>query len=569
MNDEYTKPKSRFPRKMLIWTGLISIILFVLHWQAFYFNEKFGLDPGIIWLLTMLLGMITLMMWCFWALFWGKQRILGLLLFLIPVGFFTLYYPNLSGDVGLTGFKPRFWSRSVDYVKRIDSGIVDVDVKTTTPNDFAQFLGPNRNAQLETVKLNDSWETPPELLWKIDIGEGWSGFVVVNGNAITQEQRGAQECVTCYDVETGELLWINKNARRHEDLAAMGKVGPRATPAVDDGLVYVTSGTGVLDCLDGATGDTVWTADVPKLVGIKQVITQNSMGLDYSTENSRMAWGRSGSPLVFDDIVVVPAGGVDGASGEDNKTATLIAFDKKTGEEKWRGGNRMISYGSPTLATLGGKRQILLVAENCGVGHDAETGEELWSHERSGKSNADANCSQVTYVGTDKEGAAHLLLSKGYSMGGEEIKVTQADGGWTVQSLSKNPRVLKTKFTNPVILSDGNSPNSKFAFSLSDGYLESATVFGHSKADPSLTRKWKQRGRFGNGQILLVGDKLLVHSETGTLFLVEANPEEYVELGSVDTIKGICWNTICLYGDLVVVRSEIEAACFRLPAVAQ
>jgi len=557
MNDENVKQKSRFPRKMLIWTGLVSLILFILHWQAFFLNEKFGLDPGITWLLTMLLSLVTLMMWCFWALFWGKQRILGLLLFLIPVGFFYLYYPNLSGDVGLVGFKPRFWSNPTNYVQPSDSSEAEADVKTTTPNDFAQFLGPNRNATIETVKLADSWSTPPELLWKIDIGEGWSGFVVVNGNAITQEQRGALECVTCYDVETGELIWINKSNRRHEDIAAMGKAGPRATPTVDDGLVYVTSGTGVLDCIDGATGETLWTANVPKLVGIEQVVIQNSLGLEYTTESSRMMWGRSGSPLVVDDLVVVPAGGPDGTEAKSDPTVTMIAFDKKTGEEKWRGGKRMISYGSPTLATIAGKRQILLVAENCAVGHDVETGEELWSHERSGSSNADANCSQVTYIGNLLDGEDHLLLSKGYGMGGEEIKVTKDDDKWNVESVVKNSRVLKTKFTNPVI-TGGDQPNETWTFGLSDGYLECVGAYG-------LERQWKQRGRFGNGQLLLVGNKLLVHSETGTLFLVEANSKEYVELGSIKTIDGICWNTICLYGDLVLVRSELQAACFRLP----
>jgi len=96
------------------------------------------------------------------------------------------------------------------------------------------------------------------------------------------------------------------------------------------------------------------------------------------------------------------------------------------------------------------------------------------------------------------------------------------------------------------------------AYSLSDGYLECVDA-------KTFERKWKQRGRFGNGQILRAGDKLLVHSESGTLFLVKVDPEAYKELGKFKTIKGICWNTICLYGDLILVRSEEEAACFRLP----
>lgn len=138
-------------------------------------------------------------------------------------------------------------------------------------------------------------------------------------------------------------------------------------------------------------------------------------------------------------------------------------------------------------------------------------------------------------------------------MGGELIEVKQSDGDWLVTTLKKDPRVLKTKFTNPTIF-DGHT------YSLSDGYLECTQI-------DSFRRKWKQRGRFGNGQLLLVGDKLLVHAESGTLKLIQASPAGYQELASIKTIDGICWNTICLYGDLVLVRSDLEAACFRLPTV--
>jgi outer membrane protein assembly factor BamB len=110
---------------------------------------------------------------------------------------------------------------------------------------------------------------------------------------------------------------------------------------------------------------------------------------------------------------------------------------------------------------------------------------------------------------------------------------------------------MKTKLTNPIV-HDGH------VYTLSDGYLECTEI-------DSFERLWKQRGRFGNGQIFLVGDKLLVHSETGTLHLVLATPQGYEELGTIKTIGGICWNTIALSGNLILLRSEREAACFRLP----
>ncbi|MFK7769202.1 MAG: PQQ-binding-like beta-propeller repeat protein [Mariniblastus sp.] len=542
-----TKTKSRFPKKMLIWTVFLAIVLFVLHWQLYNFNEWFNMNPAVPSLAALLLVPLTIYAWSFWCFFWGRLRLVGIFVFLAPTIFFYLYTPKFLGDANFVGFTPRFWTRAAEF-KEAETDTGTVDVVTTTPNDFPQFLGPNRNSKVaQPVKLAAWSDRKPEQLWKIDVGNGWSGFSVVNGFAITQEQRGAEELVSCYDIMTGELKWANRSERRHEDTMAMGKAGPRATPTVHDGLVYVTSATGVLDCIDGATGETIWTADVPKLVGIEQNEKTNSMGLNYTEENSTMAWGRSGSPLIVDDMVVVTAGGPAPTDATTpSTTATLIAFNKKVGAELWRGGSRMVAYGSPALTTIAGRRQIILVAEDKAVGHDVETGEELWNFDRPGSSSGAANCSQATFVGDDR-----IIFSKGYGSGGELVKIKNDGEKFSVESLHKDPRVLKTKLTSPVI-------HEGHAYSLSDGFLECTEV-------DSFRRKWKVRGRFGNGQLLLVGDKLIVHAELGELFLVAADPSEYKELGTAPTIQGICWNTICLYGDLLLVRSDLEAACYRLP----
>ena len=288
----------------------------------------------------------------------------------------------------------------------------------------------------------------------------------------------------------------------------MGKPGPRATPTIEDGRVYAVSGTGVLDCLDGGTGELIWSANIPTIVGIVQKEATNSAGLEYTEEASTLAWGRSGSPLIYKNLVIVPGGkmplnsagrSADGSVGI-NEGATLIAFDKMTGELVWKGGDRMVAYGSPMVRQVLGRDQIVMVAEDHAVGHDPQTGVELWSFERDGQSNAAANCSQVTAIGSDL-----LLFSKGYSLGGEVVKIAYEDSTdqWSATSIKKDPRVLKTKMTSPVIY-DGH------LYGLSDGYLECVQIDG-------LKRKWKVRGRYGNGQLLLVGDKLLVHSEFGTL----------------------------------------------------
>jgi len=65
--------------------------------------------------------------------------------------------------------------------------------------------------------------------------------------------------------------------------------------------------------------------------------------------------------------------------------------------------------------------------------------------------------------------------------------------------------------------------------------------------------------------VLLVGRHILLHSESGELFLLEATPDEYRELGVMKTIEGVCWNTLCLTGRYLLVRSEVESACIEIP----
>lgn len=537
--------KKKYPKILLAITFLVVVGLSLAHWQLFYLSERFNLSPDILNVITLCLPLLLLSMWVFWAFFIAKLRLVGLFLFAIPAVFFTLFYPNIGGSANIIGWTPRFWKPAVELKTVAAENNSVVDLSSTTPADFPQFLGINRDAVVAGIELAVDWESSsPRILWKQPIGEGWSGFAAVNGFAVTQEQRESEECVSCYDIESGDLKWIRKTPRRHEDTMAMGKVGPRATPTIDEGLVYVTSATGVLDCLDGSNGELIWSVDIPAMVGISQVSNTNSRGLEYTFEDSNMNWGRSCSPLIYENKVVIPAGGP--TEDPENITTTLISFDKKTGEVIWRGGNRMVAYGSPSVATVAGRPQILLVAESAAVGHDPDSGSELWSHERPGFSNANANCSQVTYVSNSQ-----LLLSKGYNLGGELIEITDNDGLIQPRSEQKDPRVLKTKLTNPVIFQG-------HAYSLSDGFLECVEI-------DSFKRKWKQRGLFGSGQILLVGDKLLVHSENGTLYLVAADPGGYQKLGSLKTIDGICWNTMCLYGNRLLVRSEKEAACIELP----
>ena len=483
---------------------------------------------------TVVLGLVAVLTPACWFVFrsgYSRRMRYGFLIAgLVTVGLLSaaLRIEQVSGEL-----VPRFafrWQARADWtLEKPAEHAGHVDVATTTPQDFPQFLGPQRNAAVTHVQLARDWQNrPPQRLWRIPIGAGWSSFAVVNGFAVTMEQRGDEELVTCYEVTTGQLQWSHGVQARHS--TTPGGIGPRATPTVHQGRVYALGATGVLRCLDGATGDLVWTVDLLQQIGVTP-----------DQDAYAVKWGRANSPLIVDDTVVVPVGGRAGGP-----CMTLAAYRLDNGQLVWTGGTRQASYSSPALATLCGVRQILIVCEDYVAAHRPEDGAALWEFDWPGKSTSNASVSQAVPLPGD-----HVLLSKGYSVDSQLLHVGRdPQGGWLVESVWQNKNVLRTKFTN-VVVRDG------FVYALSDGVLQCVEW-------ATGRRCWKA-GRYGHGQVLGVDDLLLVQAETGKVVLIAASPESPQVLGQLDALRGQTWNNPALYGHFLLVRNSEEATCFQLP----
>ncbi len=393
--------------------------------------------------------------------------------------------------------------------------------------DYPNFLGPNSDATLTQIELATDWSAnAPKILWKQPIGKGWSGFAVQGDAAYTLEQRDEEEWVSCYDANSGKLIWHYAMPGLHFN--PLGGTGPRSTPSIHDGRVYAMSAVSEFVCLDMRTGERVWSADLLKLADTTQAQLE-----------SAVAWGRSASPLVVDGKVVIPFGG----SGDNVKS--LIAFDAVTGKEVWRSGDDQISYSSPTVSVLQGERVLLYVSETKLAAYAIADGKELWSVPWPSRSSNDANVSQPIVIDD-----SHVLMTKGYGGGGQVIEVTKADANWTTKSIWKVEAVLRTKFTSGVI-------KNGYAYGLNDGILECVDLSNGKRA-------WK-KGRYRHGQVLLVGDNLLITAENGSVVLVAADPTEFRELAMLPVIGDVTWNTAALSGNRLLMRNSDEAACVLLP----
>lgn len=498
-------------------------------------------DQAFVNILAMICAaIISLNLWIWFSFFSGfspgMKRFVLIGGIVLVVGFFALFRMKEVSGAMVLSFEPRWWTVADRRLGKVVSEPQTESIDLATPDAaaFAQFLGPNRRCWVPDPGLARDWETqPPKLLWKQPIGAGWSAFAASNGYAVTMEQRGDEEWTSCYRVRDGKPLWGHAITARHEN--AMGGIGPRATPTIAGGCVYSVGATGVVQCLD-ARGQPLWQVDLFQRYGLSQQVAE-----------VEVMWGRAGSPLIVDDLVVVPAGGQTDPTNKV-KPKSLIALNAATGKVVWEAGDDQISYASPILTTLAGKRQIVIVSEKTVSGHDPATGRQLWNHPWLGDSSTSATSSQAVPIGSDR-----LLLTKGYGGGSELIELTrQSDESFQVRGVWNKPRNLQTKFTNVTIIGD-------HVFGLSDGILECVEL-------ETGERQWKdRRGDFGHGQILGVGKLILVQAEDGRVVLIEANPEELVELTSFQALEGKTWNNPCLYGKLLLVRNSEQAACYELP----
>lgn len=527
--DETRAEETKRPQPLRWRAPLVILVLGGTLVAAIQGTELFARDAAVQFLATSSAIALTLMLLAFWAIFFtglpGRTRAVLLTtgIGLIVAFFSVVRIEGVSGDM-----RPAFawrWRPSADHNlvagisaegKPVDS---TVDLTQTTDHDFPQFLGPNRDGKLDGPRLASNWQTQqPKKMWRQPIGAGWSAFAVVGPYAITQEQRGDRELVTCYELLTGKLLWAHADPGRFSEVIAGD--GPRSTPTIADARVYTLGASGRLNCLDGATGEKIWTHDI---------LAENNA--------PNVEWGKSCSPAIVDELVVVSAGGPDGRS--------LVAYHKTTGDEMWHGGDDPSSYSSPVVATLAGVRQILIVNHHALAAHDPANGRVLWRYPWEG--------SQPKVAQPIPVGDGQVLIASGYGIGSMLLDVEkQDDGELTVRQAWKTHNLkLKPKFTNPV-LQDG------FVYGLDDGRSLVCLELADGK------RRW-QGGHYGHGQLLLVGDLLLVQAESGEVALVEASPKRYRELCSFSAIEGKSWNSPALAGRYLLVRNSEEAACYELP----
>jgi outer membrane protein assembly factor BamB len=494
---------------------LLGWVLAHVGMLAFYARPAMTLWPLLAVFIPSTIWVVWLAWLGAWPLRWPPRlNVLAASLVLGALG------PVVVQVDGLTGDTENWWAGLIfrwrDFHRPDYGAAADRADITPTADDFPRYLGPNGTGVLPKVRIAGDWTThPPREVWRRPIGAGWSGFIVVGDYAFTQEQRDDRECVSCYRTDTGAPVWVHEDATRYDGL---GGPGPRATPTFASGRVFAVGATGLLNCLDPATGEVVWSVNV---------VADNGAASDVH--------GACASPLVDGERVIVCPTGEEGPS--------LAAYHVETGKKLWTAGTERASYSSPMIATLARVRQMLLATRTGLTGHDAGSGKVLWSAAWANAEGTNAGQPVLGAAGPDT-----VLLSTSYGKGVAAFRASRDGDVWSAKELWSN-LTLKAKFSTPVLYRG-------HVYGLDDGIL--TCVDGHTGK-----RRWKHGG-YGHGQLLLAGDRLLVQTEAGSVVLVEPSPDGLKERGKVAALASKTWNTMAVAGRRLLVRNDREAVCLEL-----
>jgi outer membrane protein assembly factor BamB len=399
--------------------------------------------------------------------------------------------------------------------------------------EWPQWLGPDRdNSTSEKVA---AWKTPPTVVWKKPVGDGNSAPLIVGGKVYlhTAVAGKDEEEIAAYDAATGKPAWSYKYPR--VKFTTLFGNGPRATPAIVDGKLYAHGLTGVLTCLDAATGEKVWQVDTwDKFIG-----NEDDVKAPFGKPGGkrRPFFGVACSPLVEGNLVVVNVGGKD---------SSVVAFDRAKGDVVWKALDDHASYSSPITRGKGASREIVLLTGENVVGLEPAKGKVAWKYPL--VDNLAESATTPVQVG-------ELLFATSVTFGGVALK---ADGKEAWKGDKYN-----SYFATPVAV----GTDQMYLVTCTKPSLVPQRMMATLRCVDAATGKerWSRDkvGKYHASLMRVGGDKLLMLEEEGDLVLIDPSTKEYKELARAK-VCGNTWAHPALVGGKLYVRDNKELICLQL-----
>lgn len=410
--------------------------------------------------------------------------------------------------------------------------------------DWPRFLGPNSDGVSPETGIRTDWSGGLRILWQIPVGEGYCAPTIANGRLFHFDRRGSKARLTAFDCETHKELWRFEYPTDFADKYGYDG-GPRCCPIVDGERVYIFGPEGMLHCVGVADGKLIWKIDTRATYAV----VQNFFGV-------------GGSPVVENDLLIVPVGGSPPGPEPDDirelkgNGSGIVAFDKLTGKERYRTTDELASYSSPVIARIGGRRLGLYWSRANLIGFDPPTGRVAFQFPWRAKPLESVNCANPVIVGD------RVLLSECYGVGSVLLKLQPGipQVVWK-DSPDDRHRKLECHWNTPIHV-DG------FVYGSSGRQSDDAQLRCVDFTTGAI--QW-EKGELGRSQLVFVDGHFLVFTEFGLLLLVKADPKHFREVARMDLGRGghqllryPCWAGPVLSHGRLYLRGLGKIVCLEL-----
>jgi outer membrane protein assembly factor BamB len=377
--------------------------------------------------------------------------------------------------------------------------------------EWTQWRGPSRNGQAP-LTAPKTWPATLSAKWKVTVGEGYASPLMSGGRVLQFARQGDVEVAMALDPETGKIFWQQSYPASWTPVSSAAKhgKGPKSTPLVYDGRFYTFGATGILSAWNAASGKLEWR---------KEYATDFKATLPM--------FGTSMSPVAADGMIVVLVG--------TNGDGAIVAYDAKTGAQKWIWKGDGPAYGSPVVADIGGTKQVITLTEKLAVGLSLSNGDLLWTLDFPGRSGMN--------IPTPLPLGQRVLLAG--DPGTLLVQPKKSGKGWTPEKVWQ-VNELTMRYSSPV-----RKGNLVFGFS-----NRNAGIFFCVDADSGKTL-WTSDPRQGDTAVLyLAGDVLFLLKYNGELIVANATGEGFQPLHTYKVSDNLTYADPLIFDKGVIIKDN-------------
>jgi len=417
-------------------------------------------------------------------------------------------------------------------------------VAHVSAEDWPQWRGAQRDGVWRETGIVQQFDSEQiELRWRQPIGSGYSGPTVVKGRVYVTDRLVEPkqiERVHCFDSKSGVELWSYPYPCEY---AISYEAGPRAAVTVEDNRAYALGSMGHLHCFDAGSGVVLWKKD---LNSIYHIVADRRMPI----------WGIAAAPLIYEDLVILHIGGKDNAS--------IVALDKKSGDEQWRSLSDRAQYSAPIIVQQAGVPVLVCWTGDSVAGLDPASGKVYWRH---------------PFAPTKIPiGIATPIVD------GDQLFVTSFyDGSLMLRLRQDRPAVEKIWQRRGLDEKRTDALHSIMSTPLfHDGYIFGVDSYGELRCLDAATgdRVWEDqtatpRDRWSNIHFVVNGDRTWMFNERGELIIAQLSREGFHEISRAKLIDptrpqlpsrrgGVCWAHPAFADKHVFIRNDQELVCASL-----